>query len=68
MMENKKPFNVRISTGCILYIMVMIFIFWFGIRMINRCTEPEYHTLPAKNVQCDTIIVHDTIYVDETPD
>lgn len=64
-MKDKKPFSVSISTGCVIYILVVIFIFWLGIRLINRCTEPEYHIQPVEQIQKDTIFIHDTIYVDK---
>lgn len=53
--EKHKPWGFSISTGCILYIICVISLFWFCIRSINKCTH-----VPETKVE----YVHDTVYVD----
>lgn len=65
-MEERKPWRVTISPGCILYILVVVCIFWFCIRTINKCTEPERQNTPTKiTTQSDTVFIHDTIWVEK---
>ena len=54
--KNRKPWSVRISTGCILYIIFMVCLFWFCIRTINKCTY-VHDEQPT--------VIHDTIYIDK---